>query len=75
MVKNPPAKYSRQGFDPWSGKIPRAEGQLSPDATTTEPTCLESVLHGKRSPHNEKPVQGSSRVTPLRATRGEPAWQ
>ena len=28
----------RHGFDPWSGKIPRAEGQLSPYAIT------ESVL-------------------------------
>ena len=24
------------GFNPWSGKIPRAKGQLSPCATTTE---------------------------------------
>ena len=29
----------RCGFDPWSGKIPHTEGQLSPGATTTEPAC------------------------------------
>ena len=27
------------GFEPWSGKIPHAAEQLSPCATTTEPTC------------------------------------
>ena len=27
----------RHRFDPWSGKIPHAAGQLSPCATTTEP--------------------------------------
>ena len=27
----------RHGFDPWSGKIPQAAGQLSPCATTIEP--------------------------------------
>ena len=27
------------GFNPWSGKIPHAMEQLSPCATTTEPTC------------------------------------
>ena len=51
-VKNPPVGLSRwfsgwestcqcrgYGFDPWSGKIPHAVEQLSPWATTTEPTC------------------------------------
>ena len=30
------------GFDPWSGKTPRATEQLSPCTTTTEPV-LESM--------------------------------
>ena len=29
--------------------------QLSLCATTTEPVCLEPVLHNKRSDHKEKP--------------------
>ena len=33
VVLNLPAK---DVFDPWSGKIPHAMGQLSPCATTTE---------------------------------------
>ena len=41
------------GFDPWSGQIPHATGQLSPCAATTEP-----ARHHKRSPQSlqlEKP--------------------
>ena len=30
-------RCSGRGFEPWSGKIPRAAEQLSPCATTTEP--------------------------------------
>ena len=49
-------------------KIPHAAEQLipcarttkpmlwSPQATTTEPTCLEPVLHNKRSHRDEKPT-------------------
>ena len=38
---NPPACQCRgHHFDPWSGKIPRAAGQLSPCETTTEPSRL-----------------------------------
>ena len=40
-----------QWFNPWSGKIPHAPGQLSPCATTTE-----SVLHKKENLRNEKPA-------------------
>ena len=32
------------GFHPWSGKIPQATGQLSPQAITIEPTGLKPVL-------------------------------
>ena len=36
---------------------------LSPCAADTEPVCLEPVLHNKRSPHREKPMQYTWRVT------------
>ena len=44
------------GFDPWSGKIPRAAEPLSPWTTATKPelpkfTHLEPVLCNRRSPH------------------------
>ena len=52
------------GFYPWSRKIPHASEQLSPCATTTEPTChnywsprtLEPVLCSKKRHCNEKPT-------------------
>ena len=43
------------GFNPWSGEFSDAMEQLSLCATTTEPVCLEAVLHNKRSDHKEKP--------------------
>ena len=52
MVKNPPYDAGDVGSIPgWETKIPHAAGQLSPRATTTEPTC--SGAHApqlKRSP-------------------------
>ena len=47
--------FSHEEFDPWCGKIPHALEQLSLCTTTTEPTCLEPVLHNKRSHFDEKP--------------------
>ena len=57
------------GFDPWSGKTPHAEEQLSLCTTTTEPglqspgaattealSALEAVLLNKRIHRNEKPT-------------------
>ena len=38
-------------FDPWSGKLPHAAGQLSPHATATEPALRASELQ------QEKPLQ------------------
>ena len=58
----------RHRFDPWSGKIPHAAGQLSPCATTTEPmlwsppaastepVALEPMFSNKRIHCDEKPV-------------------
>ena len=37
VVENLPANAGNNGFDPWSGKIPPALGQLSPGTTTTKP--------------------------------------
>ena len=39
VVENLPANAGDTGSDPWSGKIPHAAEQLSPQATTTEPVC------------------------------------
>ena len=36
VVKNPPANAGDNGFESWSGKIPRVSEQLSLCATTTE---------------------------------------
>ena len=44
-------------FDPWSGKIPHASGQLSP-------CTLELMLCNKRSHFNEKPTHHSYTVIP-----------
>ena len=43
VVKNPPSNAGDVGLIPgWGTKIPHAMGQLSPHATTTEPTSLKS---------------------------------
>ena len=57
---------------PWSRKIPRVSGQLNQCITTTEPGCwsycspctLESMLHKKRSHHDEKPMHHNSGADP-----------
>ena len=36
------------GFEPWSGRIPRAAERLGPWATIPEPARLEPVLRNKR---------------------------
>lgn len=54
-VKRLSANAGDMGFNPWSGKIPQASGQLSPAAAV----CLEPVLRNKRSPSNEKPAHHS----------------
>ena len=60
-----------QRFNAWSRKIPHGAGQLSlcatmteptlqsPWAATTEPMCLEPVLHNKGSPSTAKPMHCS----------------
>ena len=56
-------------MDPWSEKIPRALGQLSLGATTTEPARLESGLGNKRFHRSEKPIHHSpTKSSPLVVT-------
>ena len=65
VVKSPPANegFRDTGFDPRSKKMPHAAEQLSPRATSAEPTCcyrwspgaLELVPHIRRSHGNERP--------------------
>ena len=67
MVKSPPAKRRRLGFDS-PGKVLHAVEQLSLCATTVEP-----VLGNKRSRRSEKPSDCDQRVAPLSGTREQPA--
>ena len=60
------------GFEPWSGKIPHAAEQLGPWATTTEPACLEPVLHNKRGRDSERPVHRDEEWPLLATTRESP---
>ena len=48
-------------------------GQLSPQATTTEPMCLESMLHNKRSHRNKKPAHRDESVN-THLMQLEKAW-
>ena len=45
----------RQGFDPWSRKFAHAAG-TDPETQLLSQHALESMLHDKRSHHNEKPA-------------------
>ena len=51
-------------FDPWSGKIPHAEEQLSPCATTTGP-----VSHNYWSPCAWSPCSATREATAMRSPR------
>ena len=85
VVKNPPAglpwwrsgwesacQCRGHGFEPWSGKIPRATEQLGPWATMTEPARLEPVLHNKRGHDSERPAHCDEEWPPLATTRESP---
>ena len=60
MVENLPCDLGGHGFDPFSGKIPHASGQLGSWATTTEAGSCK-----KRSHCNEKPLLSTTRGKPL----------
>ena len=69
MVKNPSSNAGNVGSIPgWGPNSPHAAGQLSPCATSKEPTSSELMFHNRRSPlhtitraspcaKNEDPVQ------------------
>ena len=59
-------------FNPWSGRIPHAEEQLSSYTTATEPSCLESLLCSKRSHCNEKHSHCNEEQPPLATTKESP---
>ena len=63
------------GFEPWSGKIPRAVEQLGPWATITEPARLERVLRNKRGRDNERPAHRDEDWPPLTTTRESPCTE
>ena len=74
------------GFDPWSGKIPRATEQLSLCTLTVEPVlkspraatpeaCPPQSLCSARSHCSEKPTHSMKGSSQLTATRGEPKQQ
>ena len=55
-------------FHPWSRKIPHAEEQLSPCATTAEPAFCN-----KRSPCNEKPTRHTRQQPSAHHKQGKPS--
>ena len=72
MVENLPANAGGHGFEPWSGKIPHAAGQLGPCATTTASAPLEPVLRNKRGRDSERPTHRDEEWPSLAATRESP---
>ena len=60
------------GFEPWSGKIPRAAERLGPWATAAEPARLEPVLHDGRGHDSERPAHHDEEWPPLAAARESP---
>ena len=63
VVKNPPSNAGDMGLIPGQGtKIPHAEGQLSPCATTTELTRLNERA---RMPQTTEPMRSGPRAPQL----------
>ena len=73
----------RHGFNPWYRKIPHAVEQLSPWATTPEPTCCnhwasvpESLCSAPREAAAVRSRHIATRERPsLSSTRGKPTHQ
>ena len=72
VVESLTANAGGHGFEPWSGKIPRATEQLGPWATTTEPARLEPVLRNKRAHDSERPAHRDEEWPPLATARESP---
>ena len=60
------------GFEPWSGRIPRAAERLGLWATVAEPARLEPVLRNGRGRDGERPAHRDEEWPPLAAARGSP---
>ena len=71
-VENLPASAGKHGFEPSSGRIPRAAEQLGPWAATTEPARLEPVLCNKRGRDSERPAHRDEEWPALATTREIP---
>ena len=56
----------RRGFHPWSGKIPRAEKQLSPCAATPEP-ALQSPEVTSTEPALQSPCSTTGEASAIRS--------
>lgn len=55
LAWHPAASEGDTGSEPWSWKIPHAEGRLSPASTTADPVCLKPVPPSERSHRNGSP--------------------
>ena len=71
MVKNPPLPVQGTWVHPWCRKISHAVEQLSPCATTTEPSF--TLLHNKSSPCIAKPMHRNSRGAATRCNQRKPS--
>ena len=60
------------GFEPWSGRIPRAAERLGPWATIAEPARLEPVLRNGRGRDSERPAHRDEEWPPLATTTESP---
>ena len=49
VVKNPPVNAGDTGFDPWSGKTPRAMGQQNPFSAAREAPAVRSPRTAMKS--------------------------
>ena len=63
------------GFEPWSGRSPRAAERLGPWATITEPARLEPVLCNRRGHGSEGSAHRDGEWPPLAATREGPGTE
>ena len=71
MVKNPSSNAGDAGSIPsWGTKIPHAVGQLSPRATTTEPTRSGATTRESRpAHHNSREASTVQQKIPHAATK------
>ena len=60
------------GFEPWSGRSPRATERLGPWATIAEPVRLEPVLRNKRGRDGVRPAHRDEGWPPLAAAGESP---